>query len=199
MLRVLFLCLGLILMTACSVQETPSKPHLSGGQNLPVFNHPPAMAIKPIQAGPEIPQEVYLIARHGRILNRYQTDQSFNQMFMTGLQNGLTQMQFSLGNASSYTLTANILNLKIEHRDDLPGVDRLSGVLDVHYFIHLNGILIWNRSFETTASFAYQGSQPNQEGQALTGVLQFLINNNIALFANQLNQDCMIKADGIEC
>ncbi len=197
----IFFLSGLTLgLTACSTQENQSDPNLSSSHRaseLPVFVNAPAMGIESIHSGPEIPQTIFIIARHGKILHRYDTDQTFDQMFMTGLENGFSSMKIPVNNLSPYLLTTTIDNLKIFHSSEIPGVDNLSGELQAHYFIKLNGILIWNRSFQSTANFSYQN--PEDESRAVSGVLQFLINNNIAMFANQFSQDCTVKEDGVQC
>jgi len=210
------ICLGLsTLLIGCTPQPEKTNPFsqtevnkitLSSVNNLPKLSSPPAINIRPTQTPGSVTKNLFLVARRGSILVRYELPESFDLLFTKALNSSMNTIGFPILSNTPYVLDTEIKKLIIHHHTE--GLkDFLSGQLTVYYFIRLNGIMIWNRSFESIAEMTYippqnpseEMSNSNQEKQAIAGVLHFLVKNNIALFANQLNQECEIKNQGIQC
>ena len=106
-------------------------------------------------------------------------------------------MQFQESTNSPYVLNSHVDFLKVNVASHANSIDLLEGKLVASYSLKLNGILIWNGQFESNATMPYQNIQ--DEGQAVSGVIQALVGNNLGQFGQGLNHACLIKPQGINC
>ncbi len=187
-------------LSSCMVQNkviNPVVPEKMINQNLPIFINGPAIYVQAARSDLSVPQNLYLIIRDGHVLSRYESVQGFDQIFNVALNQAILSMQFQESNNSPYVLKTNIDFLKINDASHSGSADLLQGKLVASYSLKLNGVLIWSGHFESHATMPYQTIQ--DEGQAVSGVIQALIGNNLGQFGQGLNHACLIKPQGINC
>jgi len=187
-------------LSGCMVQDktiNPEVPQKIINQGLPIFINGPAINVQTAHSDLSVPQNLYLIIRDGHVLNRYESAQSFDQIFNTALNQAVLSMQFQESTNSPYVLNSHVDFLKVNVASHANSIDLLEGKLVASYSLKLNGILIWNGQFESNATMPYQNIQ--DEGQAVSGVIQALVGNNLGQFGQGLNHACLIKPQGINC
>lgn len=187
-------------LTGCTVQNNKINPMVSPAkinQGLPIFINAPAINVKIARSDLSVPQNSYLIIRDGYVLNRYESAQSFNQIFNTAFNQAVLGMQFQASHSSPYVLNAHIDFLKIKDAGHENKTGLLKGKLVASYSLKFNNILIWNERFESNTSMPYARIQ--DEGQAVSGSIQALVSNNLGQFGQGLHQACVIKPQGITC